>query len=79
MTNKKAPVAIELPQLVRTVQKNLCRKYFVLSEVALRQWRHSCFCLDTLMIIEMNVAIYHLICFLERARLVPVDAFRFQD
>ena len=70
----------ELPQFVRTVQKKpLCRKYSVLSRVALRQWRHSCFCLDALIVIEMNVAIYHLICFLERARFVPVDTFRFQD
>lgn len=67
------------PECADSTKKPLCRKYFVLSRVALRQWRHSCFCLDTFMVVEMNIAIYHLICFLERVGLVPVDTFRFQD
>ena len=50
-----------------------------MSGVAQRQRRHSRFCLDALVIIEVNIPINQFIRFLDRLWFVAVDALRFQN
>ena len=59
---KRPSVAPEPPQIMRTAQKSLyVGKYKVLSGVAQRERRHSSFWLDALIIVEVNIAVNHLI------------------
>ena len=47
--------------------------------MAQRQRRHSCFILDALMIIEVNVPVDQVVRVTDRLRFVPVDTLRFQN
>ena len=67
------------PRLYGQHKNPLRRKYSFLSGVALRQRRNSSFYLDALVVIEMNVAVNQIICFVECLRLVTVDTLCFQD
>ena len=65
---------------MQTVQKEpLVQENLVLVGVAQRQWRHSCFALDTLVIVKMNVTVNHLVGLGEVGRFVAVDAFCFEN
>lgn len=44
-----------------------------------RQRCHSCLYLNTLMIIEMDIPIYHIFRFTKGGRLVAIDTFYFED
>ena len=61
--NSKEEVGIRLPQSVRTAQKRSYVGILSSSGVAQRQRRHSCFCLDALMVVEMNISVDQIICF----------------
>ena len=70
----------EPPQLVQTVQKKpLVQEYSVLAGMAQRQRRHSCFALDALVIVKMDVAVNHLVRFQKGSRFVAVNAFCFEN
>ena len=70
----------EPPQIVQTVQKEpLVQEYSVLAGVAQRERRHSCFALDALVVVKMDVTVNHLIGFREGRRFVAVDTLRFED
>ena len=47
--------------------------------MAQRQRRHSCFILDALVVIEVDVPVDQIVGFTNHLRLVPVDALRFQN
>lgn len=47
--------------------------------MAQRQRCHSLFCLDALVIIEVNIPVNQFIRFLDRLWFVAVDALRFQN
>ena len=65
----------ELPQIVQTVQKRApVQEYSVLAGMAQRQRRHSCFALDALVVVKMDVAVNHLVGLREGRRFVTVDA-----
>ena len=70
---------LNCPSLYGQNKNRHCVRLFDLSGVALRQRRHSSFCLDALVIIEVNISVNQIICFLECPGLVPVDTFSFQD
>ena len=54
----------ELTQIVQTVQKEpLVQEYSVLAGEAQRERRHSCFALDALMVVKMDIAVNHLVGF----------------
>lgn len=55
----------------------LVGRYEVLTGLAQRERSHSCFVLDTLVIIKMNIAINHVFGFLEGSRFVAVDTLCF--
>ena len=74
---KKTTGSAELPQFVRTVQKDPYEEIFNLSGVAQRQRRHSCFCLDALVVVKVDVVINHALCFRKCPRFMPVNALRF--
>ena len=66
--------------MIRTVQKSpLVGSYEGSSGVAQHQRRHSCFILDPLAVVEMDVAIDHPLGFINRGRLMPVNVLRLQD
>ena len=70
----------ELTQIVQTVQKEpLVQEYSVLAGVAQRERRHSCFALDALVIVKMDVTVNHLIGFREGCRFVAVNTLRFEN
>lgn len=70
----------ELTQIVQTVQKEpLVQEYSVLAGVAQRQRRYSCFALDALVVVKMDIAVNHFICFGEGCRLMAVDALCFEN
>ena len=70
----------EPPQIVQTAQKEpLVQEYSVLAGVAQRERRHSCFALDALVVVKMDVTVNHLIGFREGRRFVAVDTLRFED
>ena len=61
----------ELTQIVQTVQKEpLVQEYSVLAGVAQRERRHSCFALDALMVVKVDIAVNHLVGFKEGRRRV---------
>jgi len=53
----KNPRFLDCPSLCGQHKKPPCRKYSVLSGVTLRQRRHSCFCLDALIVVKVNVSV----------------------
>ena len=65
------------PVCADSTKKPLCRQYLVLSGVAQRQRRHSCFILDALVVIEVDVPVDQIVGFSDCLRLVSVDALRF--
>ena len=70
----------EQPHYVRTVQKRaLVGNIEFLVGVAQRQRRYSCFALDALVVVKMDIAVNHFICFGEGSRLVAVDALCFEN
>ena len=70
----------ELTQIVQTVQKEpLVQEYSVLAGVAQRERRHSCFALDALMVVKVDIAVNHLVGFREGRWFVAVDTLRFED
>ena len=71
---------LELTQIVQTVQKEpLVQEYSVLAGEAQRERRHSCFALDALMVVKVDIAVNHLVGFREGRRFVAVDTLRFED
>ena len=70
----------ELTQIVQTVQKEpLVQEYSVLAGVAQREGRHSCFALDALMVVKVDIAVNHLVGFREGSRFVAVNTLGFED
>ena len=53
------------------------QEYSVLAGVAQRERRHSCFALDALMVVKVDIAVNHLVGFREGRRFVAVDKPRF--
>ena len=77
-TKTYTPAICELTQIVQTVQKEpLVQEYLVLAGVAQRERRHSCFALDALMVVKVDIAVNHLVGFREGRRFVAVDTLRF--
>ena len=66
-------------QIVRTVQKAPNVENLDLAGVAQRQQSHSCFGLDSLVAIKLDITVNHLIGFGECIRFVAVDALRFEN
>ena len=54
-------------------------EYSFLAGVAQRERRHSCFALDALMVVKVDIAVNHLVGFREGRRFVAVDTLRFED
>ena len=54
-------------------------EYWDLAGVAERQRRHSCFGLDSLVVIKMDIAVNHFVGLGECSRFVAVDALRFEN
>ena len=70
----------ELLQIVQTAQKGpLVQEYSVLAGVAQRQRRHSCFALDALVVVKMDVAVNHFIGFRKGRWFVAADALCFEN
>ena len=77
---KQSRTAPELTQIVQTVQKEpLVQEYSVLAGEAQRERRHSCFALDALMVVKVDIAVNHLVGFREGRWFVAVDTLRFED
>ena len=77
---QKAPATrIRLPQNERTAQKGPYVRKNVLEGVAKRKRSHSCFRLDTLVVIKVNVAINHGVCFTKRLWFMTINAFCLED
>ena len=76
---RKAP-ASEPPQIVRTAQKGTyVGKHEVLSGEASRQRRLSSFELDAFMVVEVDIAVNHLVGFRESSWFVAVNALCLED
>lgn len=58
--------------------KKLCGQCKVLKGVVLFQQCHSYFCLDPLVVVEMNISAYPIVGFGGSHRFVPEDILRFQ-
>ena len=70
----------EPPQIVRTAQKGTdVGKHEVLSGEASRQRRLSSFELDALMVVEVDIAVNHLVGFRESSWFVAVNALCLED
>ena len=70
----------EPAQIVRTTQKgHNVGKYEALSGEALRQRRLSSFELDALMVVEVDIAVDHFVCFRKSSRFVSVDTLSLED
>ena len=77
---KKSTCYGEPPQIVRTAQKGTyVGKHEVLSGEASRQRRLSSFELDAFMVVEVDIAVNHLVCLRKRGRFVPVNALCLED
>ena len=79
MGAKKA-AQTEPPQIVRTAQKGTyVGKHEVLSGEASRQRRLSSFELDAFMVVEVDIAVNHLVGFRESSWFVAVNALCLED
>ena len=79
LLNKKA-AQTEPPQIVRTAQKGTyVGKHEVLSGEASRQRRLSSFELDAFMVVEVDIAVNHLVGFRESSWFVAVNALCLED
>ena len=77
---KKSTCYGEPPQIVRTAQKGTyVGKHEVLSGEASRQRRLSSFELDAFMVVEVDIAVNHLVGFRESSWFVAVNALCFKD
>ena len=47
--------------------------------MAERERRHSCFVLDAVVVVKMDIPVDHLVCFGESGRFVAVNTFCFED
>ena len=65
LTRKNEPpgVAVNRPRLCRQHKKPRVQDYTVLAGVAQCQRRHSCFRLDALVVVKVDVTVNHLIGF----------------
>ena len=79
-TTREKLLAYEPPQIVRTAQKGTdVGKHEVLSGEASRQRRLSSFELDALMVVEVDIAVNHLVGFRESSWFVAVNALCLED
>ena len=73
------PGVINRTRLCGQNKKAHSRRYGVLSGEALRKRRLSSFKLDALMVVEVGIAVNHLVGLRKRSRFVPVNALCFED
>ena len=67
------------PDCADSTKKPRVQEYSVLAGVAQRQRRHSCFALDTFVVVKVDVTVDHLVGFRKGGRFVAVDAFCFEN
>ena len=76
---KRTCQQLRLPQNVRTAQKGPYVRKDVLEGVAKRKRSHSCFGLDSLVVIEVNITFDHGVCFTKRLWFVTINTFGLED
>lgn len=72
-------MVLNRPRMCGQHKKALVQEYKVLGGVAQRQGRHSCFVLDSFVVVKVDVSVNHLVRLGKRSRFVPVDALCLED